>query len=234
MYDTSSSDSINQLYASIEEFDGDVDRLIDNWGVLYPLVREQLETADELNLMNRFADILLENGKLDLATSVDKNIQEILESDAEHELDEWNRHHFYSLINGRWSGQANSQTATNSSADGSQISSQHSTASLLQNEIPRNYTPLANSSHSQYNITSSRRDEIPRSWASKANPTPDPLKRVESSERITKERPLLDQDSLQHISTAIKVGVTTQENISLAPLLGQSHKPSSGPKQYAL
>ncbi|KAL7896605.1 peptidase S8/S53 domain-containing protein [Trichoderma sp. SZMC 28014] len=112
MYNTGSSDNIYQLYASIEQFDGDIDRLIDNWDSLYPAVKSQLETADELNLMNRFADILLENGKFDLATSVDESIQEILESDAENELDERNRHHFYSLITGRWSGQESSPTAT--------------------------------------------------------------------------------------------------------------------------
>lgn len=227
MYNTSSSDHIDQLYASIEQFDGDIDRLIDNWGNLYPLVKSQLETADELNLMNSFADILLENGKLDLATSVDENIQAILESDAENELDEWNRHHYYSLITGRWSGQANSPTAADSSV------SQNSTAFSSQDETPRGYAPMINPSHSQYNTAFLNKYEIPRSWAPKANPTPGPLQEVQSSERTTNKRPLPDQKSPQHGSTTIEVGGITQENTSLAPLLGQSYEPSFGPKQYA-
>lgn len=98
--------NINQLYASTEEFDGDIDRLVDKWEVLYPSVKHQLETADELNLMNRFAEILVDNGRLDLATSIDENINEILESDTGKELDEWNRDRFYSLINERWSNRS--------------------------------------------------------------------------------------------------------------------------------
>lgn len=227
MYNTSSSDNINQLYASIEQFDGDIDRLIDNWGNLYPLVKSQLETADELNLMNSFADILLEHGRLDLATAVDENIQAILESDAENELDERNRHHYYSLISGRWSGQESSPTAADSSG------SKYSTAFSSQDETPRSYTPIINPSHSQYNTAFSRKDEIPRSWAPKANSTPGPLQDVELSERTTNERPLPDQKGPQHEPTAIEVVGITQENTSLAPLLGQSYEPSLGPKQYA-
>lgn len=224
MYNTGSSDNIYQLYASIEQFDGDIDRLIDNWDSLYPAVKSQLETADELNLMNRFADILLENGKFDLATSVDESIQEILESDAENELDERNRHHFYSLITGRWSGQESSPTATIYSG------SKSSTAFSSQDETPRSYAPIINLSHSQYNTTSLSKDEIPRSWTPKASPTPSPLQDFESSERAANERPLPDQKSPQDGSATIEVGGITQENASLAPLLGQSYQP---PKQYA-
>lgn len=224
MYNTGSSDNIYQLYASIEQFDGDIDRLIDNWDSLYPAVKSQLETADELNLMNRFADILLENGKFDLATSVDESIQEILESDAENELDERNRHHFYSLITGRWSGQESSPTATIYSG------SKSSTAFSSQDETPRSYAPIINLSHSQYNTTSLSKDEIPRSWTPKASPTPSPLQDFESSERAANERPLPDQKSPQDGSATIEVGGITQENASLAPLLGQSYQP---PKQQS-
>lgn len=254
MYNTGSSNHITQLYASIEEFDGDIDRLIDAWEVLYPSVKSQLETADELNLMNSFAEILLENGKLELATSVDENIQEVLESDAENDLDEWNRHRFYSLINGRWSGQANSPIATSPS------DSRYGTAFSRGDEIPRSCTPIANPSLAQYNTAFSRRDEVPRSWAPKANPspvvgpdparkpgpgqlsqlshrhfdpTPDPLGSVKSSEMTPNECSLLDQESLQHRSTTIQAGSITHENTSLAPLLGQSYEPSFGSKQYA-
>lgn len=232
MYNTSSFDNINQLYASIEEFDGDIERLIDNWGILYPSVKSQLETADELNLLSSFADILLENGKLELASSVDENIQEILESDAEGELDDWNRHRFYSLINGRWNGQANSPTVTKSRADGLRISSQYRSAFLHQDEIPRSCTPIARPSHSQYHTASSSRDEIPRGWAPKACSTSGPLQGVESSERTTNKRQLPDQESSYHRST-IEGGGTSHENTSLAPLLGQTYEPSFGPKQYA-
>ncbi|PON22527.1 hypothetical protein TGAM01_v208611 [Trichoderma gamsii] len=41
MYNTSSPDNITQLYASIEGFDGDIDRLIDDWGILYPSLPDQ-------------------------------------------------------------------------------------------------------------------------------------------------------------------------------------------------
>ncbi|KAH8131150.1 peptidase S8/S53 domain-containing protein [Trichoderma asperelloides] len=132
MYNTGSSDNINQLYASIEEFDGDIDRLIDNWQALYPSVKHQLETTDELNLMNSFAEILLDSGKLELATSVDEHIHEILESDTESELDEGNRQRLYSLINGRWGGHANSPTAMTASPDIFPIISQQSQAGLWQ------------------------------------------------------------------------------------------------------
>lgn len=164
MYNTSSSDNINQLYASIEEFGGDIDRLIDDWEVLYPSVKSQLETADELNLMNGFAEILFDNGKFDLATSVDESIQEILESDTETDIDGETRDWFYSLINGRWSGQPNSPTATNSG------DSQYSTAFSRGEEISRSCTPISNPSLSQYNTAF--RDEVPKSWVPKANPPP--------------------------------------------------------------
>ncbi|PTB38999.1 hypothetical protein M441DRAFT_60207 [Trichoderma asperellum CBS 433.97] len=188
MYNTGSSDNINQLYASIEEFDGDIDRLIDNWQALYPSVKHQLETADELNLMNSFAEILLDSGKLELATSVDEHIHEILESDTESELDEGNRQRLYSLINGRWGGHANSPTAINSSPDIFPISSQYSTTFLRSDEIPRSCTPIANPYLSQNNSAFSRIDEIPRSWAPKPNPgpvvRPDPAPAYNSQNRI--------------------------------------------------
>lgn len=233
MYNTSSPDNITQLYASIEGFDGDIDRLIDDWGILYPSVKSHLETADELNLMNSFADILLENGKLELASSVDENIQQILESGTESDLDEWNRHRFYSLINGRWNGRANSPTATSSIVGGFSVSSQDRSAFSHRDETPRSYTPIANPSHSQYHTASLSRDEIPRSWAPKACLTPGPLQGVESSERTTNERQLPDQESPHHRSTTIEGGGTSQGSTSLAPLLGQSYEPSFGPKQYA-
>ncbi|KAL9476613.1 hypothetical protein ACSS6W_006454 [Trichoderma asperelloides] len=252
MYNTGFSDNINQLYASIEEFDGDIDRLIDNWQALYPSVKHQLETTDELNLMNSFAEILLDSGKLELATSVDEHIHEILESDTESELDEGNRQRLYSLINGRWGGHANSPTAMTASPDIFPIISQYSTTFLRSDEIPRSCTPIANPSLSQHNTAFSCRDEIPRSWAPEQNPSPlirpdpaparnsqnrikpgpgqmsqlrhshlnytsDPIKRVESSERIINERSSPPQESPQPRPTTIQAGSAAQENTSLAP-----------------
>ncbi|KAL7918812.1 peptidase S8/S53 domain-containing protein [Trichoderma austrokoningii] len=241
MCSTSSSDSITQLYASIEEFDGDIDRLINDWGNLYPSVKDQLETTNELDLMNGFAEILFDNGKLDLATSVDENIYEILESDAENEIDGESRDRFYSLISGRWSVQANSPTATNSGE----------TAFSHENETPRSYTPVSNPSLSQFNTAILHGDEIPRSCTPMANParklnpgqssqlghghlspTPDVLNKADSSERTTNERSLPDQESPPHRSPATDAG-RAQENTSLAPLLGQSNAPSFGPKQQS-
>lgn len=229
MYNTSFSDSITQLYASIEEFDGDIDRLISDWDNLYPSVRDQLETKNELDLMNGFAEILFHNGKLDLATSVDENIQEILEADAASEIDEENRDRFYSLINGRWSSQANSPTATNFG------DSQDSTTFMFsrEDEIPRSYTPIPISILSRYNTALLSRDEIPRSCAPKANPTPGPLQGVESSERTTYERFIPAPESPRRIYTTIQIGGTIHEKTALAPLLGQTHEPSLGSKQYA-
>lgn len=179
--------------------------------------------------MNGFAEILFHNGKLDLAASIDENIQEILEADAASEIDEENRDRFYSLISGRWSGQANSPTATNFG------DSQDSATFMFsrEDEIPRSYTPIPISILSRYNTALLSRDEIPRSWAPKANPSSDPLTRVESSGRAANECFLPTHESSQYRSTAIQGDDIARENASFASLLGQTHEPSLGSKQYA-
>jgi hypothetical protein len=173
-------------------------------------------------LMNRFAEILFDNEEFKLTTSIDGNIYQLLEFDTESEVDEWDRDRLYSLINGRWNGQASSPKAAGFGGEPDSIRQRYNTDNLHSDEIPRSWMSQANSSpilSSRSALAYGSRNEAqlglkPPSQLSPGglNPAVNPLVRGKSSE-ITAERcTLAAQESPQCIPRTLQPSTAAQAN----------------------